>query len=152
MVRDDDNKLRRENVLVRHALTGTALLRRGDPVDLPKAFETAMDQFRDVARNTDGFTTARLKAAITRFRFTLEKLRVLNQMADAVYHFFGGRNLAGIQRWATLMAEGHDRHLKSSIRAGDNVIRNLRTGAVVGPPCNIPGTTDVIFSALSTAA
>ncbi len=149
---DDDGNEERRNVLVRHILTGKVLLRRGDPVELPKTFERTLQQFREVAANTDAFKTPQLKAAVTRLTFTLEKLQILNEMTDAIYHFFSSRNLAGIQRWATLMSEGHDRRLRSSIRTGESSITNIRTGATVGPTFQIPNTTRAIFNIVRAAA
>lgn len=149
---DEDGNEQLQNVLVRHVLTGKAFMRRGDPTDLPRAFERSIEQFRNVVANTDGFKTPQLKAALNRLRFTLEKLEILNEMANAAHHFFGGRNMAGVQRWATLMTEGHDRRLRSSIRADENGITNLRTGAMVGPPFRIPETTKIVFTILAAAA
>lgn len=132
-----------QDVPVRHVLSGPAYLRRGDPMNIVDAVEEAIRAYRNVADNTDGFTTAKLKTVSMRLRSALDDLRILEEMRKAAFPFFGRKNLAGIDRWAKLLRAGHDRKLKYDIAVESGAIVNLTTGARVERPALLPAEHSV---------
>lgn len=144
---DDDMPI---DVTVRHVLTGRKYLRQRDPVELTKAVENALYDFRDKTGNTEAHSTRTLKRSVTNLEKAIQALSVLADMANAVDHFFGGRNLAGIQQWADILRAGHSVELKHDIIAAEGSITNASTGVRVEKPTGFVIPSSEIFRSLSS--
>lgn len=145
---EDDQPI---DVVVRHALSGKAFLQRGDPVERITKLESAISNFCAVAANTDTHKTKKLKSVVTQLEEKIQALSELAEMEAAIPHFFGNRNLAGIQQWADLLRSGHAVHLRYDISASEGTITNLKTGTSVTQPTNLEFPSDEIFKLLYSA-
>ncbi len=148
---DKDEGFRWIHVPVRHYLRGKAYLKKGDPVDLPKRVQEAINLFRSVGNHTDELSTSHLKRICLKLKNSLEELRKLREMRDAATEFFGSENLTGIRRWAELMRTGHDRSLSHDVSFENGRLVNVSTRKTIASPV-LPQPDMGLFTTLSYAS
>lgn len=133
-----------EHIPVRHIIRGRLFLQETNPVGLTDAVEHAISVFSSVAKDTDKHRTKVLKSACAKLSNSVAGLRRLSEMKDAANEFFGPENLAGIERWVTLLGSGHDRSLRERIEARNGALTNLVSGTRVTAPQVLIGDVRVI--------